>query len=274
MPRRAGQIEVVEHEENGVAENAHGSFRVTELERRVVLTHAHVADRDQLPGAVRICEPHVRRSQLTVRPPARLLDSLARAPPFVILVLERDLDRAVAARAFQRVRRRPEVRERERHVVEHRAVHHDVVAVRSAAGQARRLLSVGKDVAEAPLMIGAPAQIHVRAVDLEVRKQQPLIEHVAWIVANDDRPRRHDERILLVADRDRVDLDAGEQTSGDATDVHRAAIAHRARYLRIDERAESRAAEIRLRRRENRPDDAHADEQQDPGADERDEAAA
>ena len=78
--------------------------------------------------AVRIGEAHVGRSQLAVRPAARLLDSLTRAAPLVILVVERDFDRAVAARALQRIRRRPEIREREGHVVEHRAVHHDVVA--------------------------------------------------------------------------------------------------------------------------------------------------
>ena len=65
-----------------------------------------------------------------------------------------------------------------------------------------------------------------------------------------------------------------EQAPRDAPDVERAAIAHRARQLRVDERAQSRAAEIRLRGGEDRADHANAQEQQNAGADERDETAA
>ena len=66
VPGRARKIEVVQLEEHRVAENPHRTPRVAQLERRIVLAHAHVADRDQLPHAVRIRESHVRRAQLAL----------------------------------------------------------------------------------------------------------------------------------------------------------------------------------------------------------------
>ena len=105
MSGRSREIEVMQDEEDGVAEDLDRAGRVAQIERRIILLHAHVADRNQFPRTVRICKPHVRRSQLPLRPAARLLDPLARATPFVISVVERDLHRAVTPRALERIRR-------------------------------------------------------------------------------------------------------------------------------------------------------------------------
>ena len=47
-----------------------------------------------LPALSGIRQTHVRRSQLPLRPSSRLFDPLARAPPVVILVVERVPHRA------------------------------------------------------------------------------------------------------------------------------------------------------------------------------------
>ena len=153
-----------------------------------------------------------------------------------------------------------------------RAVDDDVVA-KAAVGGTHAGRALGEDAPVVPYPVGVPAQVDERLVHDELSDEQALVEDVARVVRDLDGAGADEEGVLLVANGERVDDDAGDQAAGDAPDVHLSALAELRRDLCLEVPAHVIAAKIRLRHRQHRCRHADSDEEQHGGADDGDETA-
>src|SRR5687767_8462310 len=112
----------------------------------------------------------------------------------------------------------PGQRQRYLRVVDLRRVDRDVLTESTLSflllGDARR-----ENPSEVPVAVLVLPEVDDRAVCLEVAEQNPAIEQVAWIVLDADRARREEHRVLVVADLDRVDRHAVEESAAHVADV-------------------------------------------------------
>ena len=93
-----------------------------------------------------------------------------------------------------------------------------------------------------------------RAREVEPAKVQAPVDEVARVVLDPDRARRHEERVLVVAQLEGIDGHAGEPVAGDAADVEPPV--HAARDACLDPVAQRLLPAIGARRHES---DAHDD---------------
>jgi hypothetical protein len=91
----------------------------------------------------------------------------------------------------------------------------------------RSLLLPARHDAKEALVVPRPVlvlpQHDVRMLDGDAAKEQPAVHEVARIVLKRDPACRDEQRVLVVAQLERVDRDAGEEIPPHAADVHLAA---------------------------------------------------
>jgi hypothetical protein len=272
-PRKDEAIQV---EPGGVAEEAHVAGDVAEAEGRVVLDDVHAVDRDAAPRGVRVREPRAG-DEVHVGPAPRAHEPLGASADLAVLAREVELHGGVAAGAAERVVRVPRHREQERAAVELGRVHDDVVAEAEPAplrpGGLLRAVH-----AEDGLVVPPPRRglLHVdpRPLHHEGAHEDAPVEDVARVEVHLHRARREEERVGRVADRERVDRDAGEEVAADAADVDLAPPLRARGELPGDEIADALAAVVGLR---DARDDQHHDQphrEDRDGAADHDESAA
>ena len=116
------------------------------------------------------------------------------------------------------------------------------------------------------------AQGDVRTIDLDGPDEEPAVDDVARIEGEAHRSGGEEERVVEVADLDRIDPEVGDEAPADGAEPHRAGDG--AGELGLRHATNPVAAALALRRGDEHADDARAEHDHHDRADEDDESAA
>src|SRR5947207_15708657 len=111
----------------------------------------------------------------------------------------------------------PRQRQKKTRIVNHRRVDDDVLS-KPALVSLLLLNARRKDSSPVPVPVFVLPEMHVRMLCLQKAEQDPAVEQIAWIVSNRDGTRREEHGILVVANLNRVDGDAVEESTAHAAD--------------------------------------------------------
>ena len=268
------QVPVSHGEPRAVAEHARHAAEVAPLEWRRGFIGVHGVDDELLARRVRVRDANVREECVRIRPAIRLRGTFTREPDLVILPRHVRANRAVLARTMKRVVSMPRDREPEAAPIANvdGVQDHEIA---KAALRALRLRLAPADLEQAavvPLPVLVLAKHDCRMLELHAAEVEAPVHEVTGIVAERHLARGHEQRILVVAQLERIDGHAGEEAPADPPDVHLAV--DRRLHARLHRVAHRRLAILRLRREHGNADDDRPERHEHAQADEGDEVPA
>ena len=268
----AGQVPMGRLDPCRVAQQPYHASHVAPPERRHRFIGMHGVDHEQPAGTVRVGDPCMRDCRVGIRPSVALGVPLARPADLVILSREIDAQGAVTPCTPQGIVRVPGNRDAKLGMAHVRRVDDDEVAESAARHPSRRWLARREHPFEVPAPILVLPQHDDRSLDVEPAEVQTSIDDVSDIVFELDAARRDEQRILVVAQLQRVDRHAGEEVSAHRPDVQRSL--HVRGNLLLDAAPQPRLPGVGVQEKRTDADPDHPEHDERAQGDDDDEAAA
>ena len=273
-PCGVGQVPVRSREPRAVAEYARHATDIPPLEWRCGFVCVDRVHHERQPRRIGIGNADVRNRGVHVVPPIRLRDTLPRAPDFVVLAGHVRADGAVSPRTVQGIIHMPGNGEAKAATIPdmHRIEDHKIAepALRTTRRPLARIDPEEATVVPLPVLV--LAQHHSGMLEVHAAEVESPVNQVARIVVQRHPPRRNHQRVLVVAQLQRIDRYPREEAAADASHVHLAV--DRRLHARLDRITHGGLPILRLRREQRHANNDCPERNEHAQADQRNEVAA